>query len=80
MTADRAKVVFGGILLLSGIASCATVTLFLMLPLLLLGIDFEWDGPLLDGVIGWAMCPAIIGILFIAIGYSMLTDRRPTPP
>ncbi len=63
-------------MLLAGIGSCAVV--LLILALVLTVIDWEWDGPVLwDRVSGWTMCLAAIGIVLVAIGYAMLTDRHP---
>jgi hypothetical protein len=67
----------GVLLLVAGVASCGVVTLILAFTLFLSITGFEWDGPILwDRVLGLVMCPSAIGILLVAIGYSITSDRH----
>ena len=79
LTSNAAKWVktfFGVTLLLAGIVNWAIAIVILALALLLAGIGFEWDGPVLwDRVLRLVMLPGLIGTLLVALAYPMVFRR-----
>lgn len=70
------KTLSGWILLFAGIANWAVAIVILAVALLLAGIGFEWDGPILWGrVLRLVMLPALIGTLLVALAYPMVFKR-----